>query len=108
MIASVINFSQQERSLILIVLERDNLDRMKSADPVTLETKELYGVLDPPAYPNRLSLIIAYEEDDAELYRMATQADASELMNYLSRGIKFLPEDGSSKAFVLNRRSKGR
>lgn len=107
MIMTVINFPERERSLILIILERDNLDRMKVADPVTLETKALGGVLDPPpAYPHRLTLIIAYEEDDAELYRMATHPDRTELLNYVKRGIKFLPQDGSSKAFRLNPKGK--
>ena len=103
MIATVINHDDSRESIIIVVLEPDNLDRMRRADPVTLETKLSDGVLDAVKYPDRLRLLIAYEENDVELWK---QARSGGLLHYLLRGVKWLRDlDGSDKAFSI---TKGR
>jgi hypothetical protein len=100
MIAAMVNIDERQQSVLVVVIEKDNLDRMKQADPITLESIRAGGALVPPRYPLNLSLLLAYEENDAELYRMAKSANSLDFIKYLERGFKFKPEiDGKDRTF---------
>ena len=100
MVAAILNFDQTQESVMLIVIERDNLERMEKADPITLESVERGGVLMPARYPHQLSLLIAYEKDDAELYRLVRESSMVELLRWLERGRKWIEqEDGKKNTF---------
>jgi hypothetical protein len=65
---------------------------MRKADPVTLEMKG--GMLAPARYPNNVSVLVAYEDNEGELYKRIQAGDLMGLLAYLERGRKWLPGDG--------------
>jgi hypothetical protein len=95
MIMSMVNLELELRSVLLVIIEKDNLERMQKADPVTLESFARGGGLQYPAFPRNLSVLIAYEEDQPKLYELAKAAnkDAEGVMalfKYLERGREFI------------------
>jgi len=100
MIAAVMNFTDQERTVIVVVIEPENLQRMSTGDPATLETESLGGILPPVLYPNNYAVLIAYEQDEVELYKKARENPVA-LLQYLERGRRFLPGDGTENAFKV-------
>jgi hypothetical protein len=103
MIVTMVNDPLQKRSILLVIMEQDNVQRMEQADPITLESRRAGGVLPAPDFPGDFSLLIAYEPDSAELYkRMA--GDRLEFMRWLERGRRWDPEkDGIQNARVIAR-----
>jgi hypothetical protein len=102
MIMTMIDVDPRRQSILYVVIEKDNLERMRKADPITLESKQMGGMLPVAKYPGNFSLLIAYEEDDAELYRMA-KVGGIELLKWLERGRVFVPGlDGKGEAFKVH------
>jgi hypothetical protein len=103
MIAAMLNVPGLNESILLVVIERDNLERMRTADPITLESIQKGGILSAPHYPMSFSVLVAYEEDDAELYRMA-KGPPLELLKWLERGRKWVPGlDGKENSFSIRK-----
>lgn len=102
MIAAVMNFTDLKRTVIVVVIEPENMDRMRQADPITLETQSLGGVLPDIQYPTNYGILIAYEPvDEVELYKRA-RLGGGELLSYLERGRKFLRHvDGPEHSFKI-------
>ena len=95
MIMSMVNMPAERRSVLLVVIEKENMERMKEADPVTLESYARGGGLPPPEFPRNLSLLIAYDEDRPKLYALAKDANKDAagvvaLIQYLERGRKYI------------------
>jgi hypothetical protein len=95
MIMSMVNLSSEGRSILVAVLEPENLDRMKKADPITMESNESGGGLAAPMFPQNFSVLIAYEEDQEKLYSLARSAGEGwdgvrEFISYLERGRVFI------------------
>ena len=97
MISAMLNIDATKQSILVVVIEPENLERMKEGDPITLMPSLMGGVLPPMKYPDNFALLVAYEENQEELYKAASGTMA-ELMTYLERGFKFLPIDGAEKA----------
>lgn len=91
MLVSSIDIHEQRRTLLLIVIEKENFERMKNADPITLESVNEGGWLPIPTYPANFSILIAYEENDEELYKRAKSGGAA-FLAYLERNRKWKPE----------------
>jgi len=89
MIAAMMNVPETRDSILVVVIEKDNLDRMRTGDPATLESISKGGILPPPIYPLNLSMLVAYEEDETELYIKA-QGDKLKFLEWLQRGWKFI------------------
>lgn len=99
MIVAMVNVDELQESVLIVVIERDNLERMRTGDPATLESISKGGILVPPRYPLALSMLVAYEEDDAELYRQA-KGPPLEFLRWLERERKFIKGlDGKENAF---------
>jgi len=104
MLMSMINLDRLQQTILLVVIQRDNLDRMKKADPITLESTLAGGLLPPPRYPLNLSILMAYEDDQDEVYRRA-RGDQMEFLKWLERGRVFIKGvDGKSEAFRVPRK----
>jgi hypothetical protein len=93
MVAAMLNIKELHKSVLIVVVETDNLERMKDGDPCTLESISQGGALAPPLYPLNLATLIAYEPDTTELYIKA-QGDPLEFLRWLERGRKWRPEQG--------------
>jgi hypothetical protein len=101
MIVTMLDIDPQEKSILFVVLERPNIERMKVGDPVTLESPLAGGILPAPKYPQDFSLCIAYEPDHDELYKMCAKG-GKEFLMWLERGRVFIPGvDGPGKAFKV-------
>ena len=95
MITTKVDIPDQQRSVLIVVIEKDNFERMKSGDPITLEH---HGCVMPSVrFPDKLDIVIAYEEDDVTLYRLAKSGGQEEILRYITRNYKINPEvDGQA------------
>lgn len=95
MIVAMLNDPVRRQSVFIVVIERENLDRMREADPITIESPRRGGIMPIPNYSD-LSVLIAYEEDKEQLMEMVKKHDIRGLLQHLERGRKFIEEkDGA-------------
>src|ERR1017187_2879932 len=92
MILIQLNDDKTKRSMLVLVLETDNFERMKQADPITLMPKADGGFIHPIKYPDGFSFVVAFEENSGACY--ALQNDPQALIQHLNRGYKFTAVDG--------------
>ena len=79
-------------SLMIFVLQDENIERLKIADPITMESTTLGGFLPPAMFPNHLRIMIAYESDMKKITEMASKPDGvKQLIDYLNRGYEYVP-----------------
>jgi hypothetical protein len=78
--------------IFIAALERENLDRMREADPLYFHFAELKGP-SRNAPLRHLDLVIAYEEDVAALLKFKKEKNIAEFLNWLERGRKIKPGD---------------
>jgi hypothetical protein len=101
MIAGMLNLDHRHSSILIVVIERENLDRIKKADPITMGSVKKGGWLEIPKYPQDFSIFLAYEEDQDELYRRA-RADRGKFLEWLERGRVFIKDvDGVEHTFKI-------
>jgi hypothetical protein len=105
MIIATVDLPNPDRTILVMIIEKDNLDRMRVGDPITLESRAMGGHVMPKVrYPENLSLLVAYEEDDVELYKLARNGDMLALLRYLERGRTWKPDvDGKKNMFHLHK-----
>ena len=82
-------------SLLVIVIERDNLERMEKGDPITLKSKRMGGLLTAVEKPDNMHVIVAFEQDSSHVYEFLQRQDKMGLLQYLTRGYTFAAKDGS-------------
>lgn len=79
-------------NVLVLVLERENLDRMKAGDPLDFQPRTL-----PPPFANGsmrdLDIIIAYEEQLNAILDFQARYDLVGLMRYIERGRQVQPGD---------------
>jgi hypothetical protein len=68
--------SSQESGVVLII-DRDNAERMKRGDPITLPHEELLPV---PKYPQNFSLLVTSDEESGPRYELISHADVSDVL----------------------------
>jgi hypothetical protein len=90
----IFQLDSPEDTFLVVVIEKDNMDRMKQGNPITLNPASMGGFLEPVKHPNNLRLLIAYEEDSARLYELQSQGRTKELIEYVMRGYSFEKVDG--------------
>jgi hypothetical protein len=62
-------------SLLVIILEEDNVKRMEKADPITLQSALHGGVLIPIEHPGSLQVVVALETDSGRVYEFLNRQD---------------------------------
>ena len=100
MIIFLINDDDEQRSVLYMVIEKENLDRMAEADPVTIPSLQAGGMIAPIQFPANLSVVVCYEPDKGKLMEAARSCDAHALLSYLRRGFHYEPGDGIPIAAV--------
>lgn len=90
-----INVTGSERGpvVLVVVLTRDNLDRMKAADPFDVQLRVYGQALDLSKRLRDLDVVIAYEEDVRELERLAALRDLPAIIQWIERGRIHRPGD---------------
>jgi hypothetical protein len=81
---------EKKRSVLAVILEEDNLARMKGADPVTLESSGRGGIMPYLPYPADTSLLIAFEADTGQILELARKQEIASIFKYLERGFQFI------------------
>jgi len=80
--------------VVVLILEVENLLRMKCNDPFDLLVKQFAAAGIPLDRRLRdVDLVIAYEEDTAEIIGFRDRQDIAGLMRWLERGRKIRPGD---------------
>jgi len=79
--------------VLVLILEKENLDRMQAADPFDLHLSAYKGHLPTDRPIRQLDLVIAYEEDLTALLNFQRKNDLAALMEWLERGRKIEPGD---------------
>lgn len=90
-------------TIIIIILERENLARMKAADPVTLEPVQYGGVLQKIGHPHSVRIVIAYEDPADSVYEIARTGDGQRLFEYVMRGYKYVTDLGDGQKTLLTK-----
>lgn len=104
MIVSMLDIDKTQESILVVVIEKDNLERMENADPITLESIHRGGMMPVPKYPQAFSMLIACEKDEVELYRRVREEGAVELFAWLERGRTWVEGvDGKGNSFVIRK-----
>lgn len=104
MIAFCVDIPEKQRTVYCIVLEKDNLDRMREGDPATLESRISGGLLPTPRFPGNFCILMAYLEDTREFYEIAhkTKSSPLDLLRYLEKNRQWRPEvDGVENSTSL-------
>lgn len=83
--------------VVVLVLEADNLERMKLGDPVDLQFRAYAGHWNVNRPIRDVDLIVAYEKDMAAITAFHKRQDMAGLMNYLERGRHHLPGYGDAE-----------
>lgn len=98
MYLTVLDIDAEHRSVIVVVMSKENMDRMRNADPITL-ISTMEGGWMPVLKYCQISFILAYEEDWKTLEKVVTAAGAtsSALLRYLRRGYQFSEALGDGK-----------
>lgn len=76
--------------MIVVILDSSNIVRMNKADPAEVKCKELGKHLVNP----RISICL--EEMTPDLEKLLKSGDVRKIMEFLSRGFKFLPHLGDT------------
>lgn len=81
--------------VLVLVLEKENLDRMRVGDPLDFQPRVLGAKLNATISVGDLDIIIAYEEDLGPLMEFQRNNDPLGLIAYIERGRKHQPGDAT-------------
>jgi len=73
--------------MLVLILERENLDRMRQGDPFDIKLNTV-PILRVDRRIGQLDLVIAYEEDIGTLIAFKERDDIAGLLQWLERGRK--------------------
>ena len=65
MILMQVDNENDKSSYLVIVIEPDNLERMKTADPITLRPQSIGGFIQPIKYPANFGVLDALAAENA-------------------------------------------
>lgn len=85
MIVKQYDDKQAHESWLIVVIEANNLPRMRRADPITIQAMALGGVLKPFLFPQQIRLCIAYDENPDRVRKIIANVGAEGLLQYLRR-----------------------
>ena len=79
--------------IVVMILEKENLDRMREADPFDVHFSAYRGQMNVNRQIRELDFVIAYEEDTAKIIAFKQKNDLAGLIAWLERGRKIIPGD---------------
>lgn len=71
------------RRILVLILEKENLVRLRLSDPIDLKTDDYFV---PQQNAAGIELLIAYEEDREKLLALNKSGGISEVVRWLERG----------------------
>ena len=77
-----------EHDALILILSKNNVERLRQADPVEVNLSETgYRLVNP-------TIMVCYEEDEPALTRLLHAGDLKAIIKHLQRGWKFRLEEG--------------
>lgn len=98
MITAMLDSDEKHESILFIVLEPPAMKRLKDGVATRIQSERSGGLLPAPKYPKALSVVIGYEPDELEAFRMA-RGTTTELQNWMVRGGEFVEGVDDEVAF---------
>jgi hypothetical protein len=80
-------------TVLVVVLEKENMDRMRVGDPLDVQFTKYKGRLPIDVPLRNVDLVIAYEEDLTTIMKFQKEQNLAGLMRYIERGRKIEPGD---------------
>lgn len=93
MMAFAINNDHEKVSIAYLILEKNNLDRMATGDPVTMPPWDLSNILSTVKYPQNIGIVICYEPDSALLRALVETDSLLGLLDHLTRNMEIKLND---------------
>lgn len=90
--------------LLLVILTKDNLDRMREGDPFDVQPRTYGQQMNIDGKIRDLDIVVAYEEDEAHIMGMAQEGDLPGIMTYLERGRVHKPGDAAPPVSVRKKK----
>ena len=90
--------------LLMIILTKDNLERMKEGDPFDMQTRAYASQMNLSAKLGDLDIVVAYEEDEAAIVEMAKNSDLAGIIARVERGRVHRPGDAAPPVSLRKRR----
>lgn len=72
--------------VLLVILTKENLQRMRKGDPFDLQTRAFGQQMNLDGKIGDLDIIVAYEEDEALIMDLAKKGDLQGIIAHLERG----------------------
>jgi hypothetical protein len=85
--------SERGPVVVVLILEKENLDRMKEADPFDIQFRDYRGHMNIHRPISDLDFVIAYEEDTNKILDFKRSNDIGALLKWLERGRKIVAGD---------------
>ncbi len=79
--------------VVVLVVEAENLERMKQADPYDMQFRQYEAKMPVERRLRDVDLVIAYEDDTAQIVKFKQENDLAGLMQWLERGRVIRPGD---------------
>jgi hypothetical protein len=79
--------------IVVMILEKENLDRMREADPFDVQFRAYLNFVNAHRPIHELDLVIAYEEDINRIMEFKKRQDVAGLITWLERGRVHRPGD---------------
>lgn len=80
--------------VFVIVLEKENLDRMSAGDPFDLQLRKYSPYLPEDTRASAIDIVLAYEEEVTALLEFQRDGALDKLLKWLERGRRIVPGDG--------------
>jgi hypothetical protein len=90
----MVNDDQAQRSMLYVILAKENVERMAQADPAVLPSTSAGGLIETVKYPANFYIFLCYEPDTGLLMEALSEGNTAHLMSFLLRGYKVLETDG--------------
>jgi len=90
MILIPIKSEDHKHDMLIVILNKANVDRMKVSDPAEIQLSQLKIPLVLP------TIMIAYEDSSPEFSRIVQGGNVRKIIEFLQRGWEFKPEKGDN------------
>jgi hypothetical protein len=91
--------------LLMIILTKDNLERMKEGDPFDMQTRAYASQMNLSAKLGDLDIVVAYEGDEVALTKLAADGDLAGIIARIGRGRVHKPGDAAPPVSLRKRRT---
>lgn len=97
---SIKDHPERGPQMLLIILSKDNLERMQEGDPFDIQTRAYAHQMNLDARIGDLDIVVAYEEDEEAILALAKNSDLAGIIARVERGRVHRPGDAAPPVSV--------